>query len=511
MTPDLWRGPGSATYLLTQPWIILGQDPTTAVRLAFVLAFLICGCAIYAWLRPVFGDLAGGLAGLVYMLQPIFLTTVYVHGNLGGALALAWLPLALAGLAGSARHRPLEGAAVAVLAIIALWRTEAGLAVPATLLLLAYAVLVERHWAPTLAVLTAAGAALVTLLPVWTLTAPSPVAFADHFVTLALLLDVRSAVPFTEATAASTAGTQNSFAFGLGFAPLAFSALTLWLWLAAARGADPRRSPLPAPTTLPTQAPPPTSLHSAPLLTAHATRLLAFAFGGSFLLVLLSLGLSAPLWQITGAHRLLTYPWEILLLAAPLLAVTAGCLPALLPDFQRAALPALRGPAYWFVLVTLVILGGYPYLAPTYLTVTPPARPVAILGANELAVLAAQVAETDGAAVLDITWQVLAPLQSDDNIFFQAIAEDGAANGAAEQVVAQLDAQPLGPDRGATTWQPGEILTARYTLALTSPEPTTAGAPAAPLRYYFGFYNWETGARLPLDGGIDDKLVLYAD
>ena len=33
----------------------------------------------------------------------------------------------------------------------------------------------------------------------------------------------------------------------------------------------------------------------------------------------------------------------------------------------------------------------------------------------------------------------------------------------------------------------------------------------APLRYYFGFYNWRSGQRLPVDGGIDDKLVLHAD
>ena len=63
--PDLWRGAGSATNLLTQPWVILGLDQTAAVRFAFVLAFLIGGCAMYAWLRPLLGDLAAGLAGLI--------------------------------------------------------------------------------------------------------------------------------------------------------------------------------------------------------------------------------------------------------------------------------------------------------------------------------------------------------------------------------------------------------------------------------------------------------------
>ena len=30
-----------------------------------------------------------------------------------------------------------------------------------------------------------------------------------------------------------------------------------------------------------------------------------------------------------------------------------------------------------------------------------------------------------------------------------------------------------------------------------------------PLRYYFGYYDWRDGVRLPVDGGIDDKLVFY--
>jgi hypothetical protein len=69
--------------------------------------------------------------------------------------------------------------------------------------------------------------------------------------------------------------------------------------------------------------------------------------------------------------------------------------------------------------------------------------------------------------------------------------------------VAQLDAQPLGETRPATSWQPGEVLTTRYTLDLT------AAAPGEKLTYYFGYYDWRDGRRLPIDGGRDDKLVLH--
>lgn len=459
VAPDLWRGAGSATNLLTQPWVVLGFDPAAGVRLAFVLAFLIGGCAMYAWLRPVLGDLAAGLAGLVYMLQPIFLSTVYVDGSLADALVLAWLPLAFAGLAASARQRSVEGAAVAVIAIMALWRTQAGLAALAAVLLLAYAILVERHWVPVLVVITATGAALITLLPLWSLAAPAPVVFAEHFVTAAQLFAVRWAV------APSIGGWQDSYPFQLGFAVLGYSALALWGWAVVTRRA----------------------------LAALPARLLAFVFLGGLLLVLLALGWSAPLWQITGAERLLIYPWQILLLAAPLLAAAAGSLPVLLPD--------LSSPAYWTVLVTLTVLASYPYLAPAYTTVQPPTRPVAMLGANQLAVVAADVTEADGRAALDVTWQVLQPLASDDNVFFQAIAGEGES----EQVIAQLDTQPAGAERPPTTWQPGEIFTQRYTLDIAQ------APPGEPLRYYFGLYDWRSGERLAVDGGIDDKLVLHAN
>ena len=459
VAPDLWRGAGSATNLLTQPWVILGFDQATGVRFAFVLTFVIGGCAMYAWLRPVLGDRAAGLAGLVYMLQPIFLSTVYVDGSLADALVLAWLPLAFAGLATSARFRSVEGAAVAVIAIVALWRTQAGLAALAAVLLLAYAILVERHWVPVLVVITASGAALMTLLPLWSIAAPAPVVFAEHFVTVAQLFAVRWAV------APSIGGWQDRYPFQLGFAVLGYSALALWGWVVVTRRT----------------------------LTALQVRLLAFAFMGGLLLVLLALGWSAPLWQISGAERLLVYPWQVLLLAAPLLAAAAGSLPVLLPD--------LASPPYWTVLVALTVLASYPYLAPRYTTVPPPARPVALLGANQLAVLAADLTEADGRAALDVTWQVLQPLASDDNVFFQAVRGEGES----EQVVAQLDAQPAGADRPPTSWEPGEIFTQRYTLDITQ------APPGAPLRYYFGFYDWRSGERLPVDGGIDDKLVLHGD
>ena len=75
--PDLWRGAGSAAFLVAQPLIDLGMAATTAVRIGFIFCFLAGGLGIYAWLQPRLGDAGAGLAGLVYVLSPLFLSTVY--------------------------------------------------------------------------------------------------------------------------------------------------------------------------------------------------------------------------------------------------------------------------------------------------------------------------------------------------------------------------------------------------------------------------------------------------
>ncbi|MBK8050492.1 MAG: hypothetical protein IPK16_27350 [Anaerolineales bacterium] len=159
----------------------------------------------------------------------------------------------------------------------------------------------------------------------------------------------------------------------------------------------------------------------------------------------------------------------------------------------------MRAPSYWAALVTLVVLGSYPYLTASFTEVTPPTRPVAVFGDHEIAILDATLAEPAGSeqAQLTIVFQVLRPLAIDYNVFFQALT--GTAD--TEQVVAQVDLQPLGDAKPATVWRPGEILTASYELDL-------ANAPQSiPLHYYFGFYDWRDGRRMVVDNGLDDKLV----
>ena len=241
-TPDLWRGIGRGAFLLAQSVMALGASPVVAVRVSFAIAILLGGLGVYVWLRPRLGDRAAGLAGLVYLLMPPILATIYVRGSLADALIVGLLPLALAGLASYAEGRSVTAAAVVVLSVLWMWRIQPGLALFATLLLIAYAAVVERSRMGVLVAAVSGAAGLVSLLPLWGIRAPSPVVFADHFVNITQLL-ASGWQPATASSATASSGalsdgasTGASFTlwqnqpYHLGFAAVALSALALWLW-----------------------------------------------------------------------------------------------------------------------------------------------------------------------------------------------------------------------------------------------------------------------------------------
>jgi hypothetical protein len=458
-TPDLWRGMGNDAFLLARPLLLLGWSPTAAVRAIFICAFLLGGLGIYVWLQPRLGDRSAGLAGLIYIFLPTFLATAYVRGSLSDALILALLPMALAGIATYAQNRSATSAAVVVIAMVWMWRTQAGLTLLATLLLLLYTLLVERQRLCLLVVAVSGAAGGASLLPIWSVRGAAAVPFDQHFVAFFQLFAAGWQV------APSIPGWQDGYPFQLGFAALIFAMVAVWLWLFTAH----------------------------PLREAVTLRLLRFCGLGFPLLTLLCLEPSNWLWQVSGASRLCTYPWQICLLAAPLLAMLAGSLPALYAEFSTTLL--------WCALVILVVLSSYGALTTDFTQVTAPPTPLAIFGPHHnIALLEATLVESrePRQAVVQITWQALHPLDFDHNIFVQALAGDPAF----PSVVAQIDAQPLDGQRPITSWRPGEILSDTYRLDLTN-------APVeGELRYILGYYDWRDGKRLPVNGGLDDKWVV---
>ena len=289
-TPDFWRGAGAESFLLTRLLLQVGVMPLVALRLSFVITLLAGGIGIYAWLRARLGDRAAGLAGLIYMLLPTVLSTVYIRGSLSDAMILGLLPVAFAGTSHFAARRSWAALAVTVVTLLWLWRAQAGLALLSTLLLVIHAAVVEQQLAGVLLTLLSGVAGWLSVLPRWGITAPAPVAFGEHFVYLFQLFNGSWQV------APSVPGWQDHYPFQLGFAALVLGMVAIWLWW---RG-------------------------GSEALTLGQNRLLGFCSIGALIICLLVLSPSALLWQASGAQRLLTWPWQVLLLAAPLFAALAG-------------------------------------------------------------------------------------------------------------------------------------------------------------------------------------------
>lgn len=485
--PDLWRGMGNGAFLPAQPFIVLGLSATAAVRVVFGLSFLFGGMGMYIWLRNRLGDRAAGLAALMLMLWPPLLVTVYMRGSLADALVVGIVPLALAGLATYVETRAPSAAGVAVLSLLWIWRTQAGLAVFVTLLLLAYVLVVERSRLAALVVGVSGAAGLVSLVPLWDIRSPAPIDFGAQYLSLYGLLT--GGEFFLAFDAMPVWAGDMAAPISLGVAFVVFGLAALWFWRTSRLGWQ----------------------------TNVLARMLAFAWAVILLTILLALPPSRPFWELTQSSRLFTYPWQLLLVAGPFFALAAGSLPTLQPVLARTRL--------WIVLVALVLLGGYPFLRADFTQVPAPERPVALFGSiNELIVLDAQLTEdrAAGMAVLELTWQVIHTPDFDYNVFFQAQEPENGAF----RTVAQLDTQPMQGQLPATSWQPGQIYTDTYQLDLspwldslahntetgntdTGNTDTQAGEVGPPLRFDFGYYDWRDGRRLPIDGGIDDKLMFY--
>lgn len=459
---DLWRGTGNAAFILAKPFLLFGATPTTAVRAVFILCIILGGLGIYTWLRPRYGDRTAGLAGVIYMFLPPVLATTYVRGDLGDAMMLALLPLALASAAAFAGGAGPGAAGLLVISVLWMWRTQAGLAVIMTLLLLAYALLAERHRLTGLVIAMAGAAGLTSLIPIWGRRAATPVTFTDHFVAFFQLFGNGWR------TAPSIPGWQDEFPFQLGIIAVVFTLLTAWLILMRRYTGERATSP---------------------------PRFFWFALASTAVLVMLSLTPTQPIWALTGADRLLTYPWQVMLPAMPFLALSAGMLSDTNPELRRMPL--------WMLLLAMTVLGSYAHLTADFTQVDAPSRPYAMIGHdNNLAILHAELAEgaENEPTALHLTWQALQPFSTDYNVFFHALHEDETGM----TVLAQLDTPPLADGPPTSAWRQGEIMQQTYTLMLP-PELPASGR----VLYYFGFYDWRDGTRLAVDGGIDDKLVFY--
>jgi len=472
---DSLRGDGLLPYYLAA---LLPVAPAVAVKLIIGFGWLLGGAGMFLWLKSWLGHAGAALAALVYVYLPGQITAAYVRGAWAETLFWGLLPVALLAatyLVTSPRWRLLPPAA---LVWLALGLTQLGLTVWALLFVAVLLLVVHPRRAvlPLLAALAGVTAALLVygLLLGWPLapaTAP-----ADHLLYPAQLVSAYWGV------GPSRPGWNDGLSLQLGVAAVGLAMITAALWW---RGDSARQR----------------------------DRRLWFFLLAALVLALLTTGLFEFFWRWPLPARLLTYPWQLLGLAGLALAVLAGALPWLEPQFAR--LPLLAG------LLLMVLVSTYPRLEPRFIKFEAiPPGPQAELGRHQLALLNHRFAvassgftvglgQTESAIPLEAhgplrpgdslqvtaIWQPLATFEQDYKIFAHLV--DAAGN-----VLAQFDGYPQNGAYPTSTWSPGELIEDTYTVTVP------AAAPPGPYRLYIGLYNEATQERLPVAGDSAGRVIL---
>ncbi|MEW5961338.1 MAG: hypothetical protein AB1801_26750, partial [Chloroflexota bacterium] len=88
-------------------------------------------------------------------------------------------------------------------------------------------------------------------------------------------------------------------------------------------------------------------------------------------------------------------------------------------------------------------------------------------------------------------WRALHPTDRPYTVFLQLLNEQG-------EVVSGWDGQPFNGLYPTALWSPGEVIADTFLLPLPA-----AGLPPGDYRLITGFYDFDTGQRLPLAGGGD--------
>ena len=514
---DPLRGDGILAYYLGLPVVWLGGTPLNGVKIVFALGTLLGAVGAYVWLRKRLGPGGAALAALVYTYLPYHLAVVYVRGAWGEALFLGLVPWGMA--AAASMNRPGKSAetsqawtrmgwlALTTLIWAGLGLAQAGLTIWAFILLVAWALWIDRVSHPYASLLAALGGTLVGLALTFMIAGfslpPLPIDFFDHFLFPAQLFSAHWGF------GASRPGWNDGLALGLGFAAVGLAMLTLILAATRAQADNLSSSSARAAVAVP----------SDPTLDGPRPPNPVKLFILGLALTVLLFGPLAALWRLTGLSHTLSYPWQLLGLIGLMLAVLAGTSVRL--DRRLATLPAYAG------LVILTLLSSYSYLEPRFTQHMPGTGPLAAWGAQRLILLdydlsleippaaAGLLVSTSGRLPLadsgppqpgdtlhvTLTWQATRPFYRDLKLFAHLL--DGSG-----QVIAQTDplaglgAGPDGEDYFTSQWDPGELIL--NDVAIMIP----ADAPPGPYRLAFGLYDGETLERLPVAGQEDARVVL---
>lgn len=447
--PDRWQSPGPWPLWTARFFHFLGADGPASLKLSLWLALILLAAGVYLWGVHMATPRGGVLAALLVIYTPALLGGVYQ----GGEWAAVWA-LAGAGLAGwgALRGRGAGLAAAGGLIAVASLPGLGLLAVAATAAL----ALSRRRWQAA-AALAAGGAAGLLLSAPWSRPlAALPAASAPQ------LYQLLEPGWFWET---ATLAEVEAPVFALGLALVGLLLAAVWSF------PRPDHFP-PAEMTFARRT------HAAQM---RSVWLLSLAIGLVFILLSLFPGL--PLLARLAS------PLHLLLLSLPFLATAAAA-----TVYHLAGLRQLT--PLWAALLILPLLGAGPTLSPAFSAHPIPQRAAAVFGQDQVMLLDVrsegrlQPGET---VIVHADWLALKAVDFDYNIFLHLDDAAGAT-------LAQVDVQPLNGARPMSGWRPGEIISDSYSLAIP------ADAPAA-LRLRLGLYNWQSLARLPVEGADAMELM----
>ncbi len=361
---DFALGYGYPVFILYSPlafyvaevFHLLGAGITTSVKATYILAFILSGVSMYAFVKRVLGSKAGILAALVYVYVPYHLVDIYVRSAFSEFCSFVFLPLVLLSFYELLTTREARWLAWAALAYGATILTHVATALTFTPLLGAYILCLllaqgGREWRGWLrlgslaatAILLALAVSAIFLLPMlverryvaqeqWTAGSYD---YAKHFIYFSQLLS-----PFWGYGYAGE-GLADEMAFQLG-------AMAVVLALAGIVLPHARSSP--------------------------AQGQILFFTLAFLVLVAAMTPLAAPIWRALPLAALIQFPWRLLSLAAFAISFLAGSAALGLEETSKEWPPALA------VLVLLVILGSYGYATPEHTEAPPRAQePVAVI------------------------------------------------------------------------------------------------------------------------------------
>lgn len=492
---DAMRDDGLLAYYLARLLMALGMSPAWSVKVLFAFAWMLGALGMYGWLHPSLGAPGACLAALVYSYLPYRIAAVYVRGAWGEALCLGFIPLGMAAVSGTSSPTSNKHfVMLSGLAWLLIGLSQPGLAVWAFLCLLGWWLLSRDRMSRLWRLLAAGGGCSIAVgYTLWTAgwrIAPDKIGFFEHFLYPAQL--VSSYWGFGP----SRPGWNDGLSLGLGLAPAALASLALLL---LTQGAQKRRV-----------------LQSSSARISWSAHLVIAAA-----LIVLTLPISAPLWQLSALGRLLTYPWQLIGLAGMHLSVIAGGVLHLRP---RWCVPPMQA-----VLISFVLLASYSYLQPRYTRYEIPLKPHASWGEYRILLLEVQMeveippvaaglpVTTPGRLPLSeygalrpgdtlhlmLTWQALHALEHNLKLFAHLLDASGNLIAQADPFLgAASDPDAPGKDYLTSQWEPGRLIVTDVDLHVP--------VDALPGPYYvaMGLYEEETMRRWPVDDVQGDQIML---